>query len=60
MKIMSYRKKYIIIITALIVSVYSCSVIEKTSMHGFESDYYTFSSKGEGVKEVYADLSEQH
>jgi hypothetical protein len=46
------------IITAIIIPVCSCSVIEKSSMHGFESEYYKFSSRDEGVKEVYADLSD--
>ena len=48
----------LMVIAAMAVQLYSCSVIEKSSMHGFESDYYTFSSSKEGVLEVYADLTE--
>lgn len=48
----------LIVIAGMAVQLYSCSVIEKSSMHGFESDYYTFSSKEEGKREVYADLTD--
>jgi hypothetical protein len=56
MKLLSRR---IYIIAGMIVPFCSCSVIEKSSLHGFESDYYTFRSERMGKQEVYADLSDE-
>jgi hypothetical protein len=49
--------KYIILVSSII-CLYSCSVIEKASRHGFESDYYSFKSNENEVEEVYADLGD--
>lgn len=37
----------------------SCSVIEKTSIHGFESGFYHLKSAHNPVREVYIDISEE-
>jgi len=50
--------KYIVI-SAMIVLAYSCSVIEKASQHGFDSDYYIYRSERERAQKVYADLTEE-
>jgi hypothetical protein len=54
---MRFLTKYIIVISCII-CLYSCSVLEKASRHGFESDYYSFESDENKVEEVYADLGD--
>jgi len=54
---MKLLTKYIFLLGGL-VSICSCSVIEKSSMHGFESGYYTFKSDKSEIKQVYADLTD--
>lgn len=37
---------------------YSCSVVEKTSLHGFGSGKYTLKPAHDGVEQVYLDITE--
>jgi hypothetical protein len=37
----------------------SCSVIEKSSMHGFDSGYYKLDSGSDSLENVYLDVSEE-
>ena len=48
-----------IIITVIIIPVYSCSVIEKASIHGFESNYYTFRSDLEEKQKAFVDVGDE-
>ena len=38
----------------------SCSVLEKSSMHGFNSGYYKFRSDGENAEKVYVEVAEEN
>jgi hypothetical protein len=42
-----------------IVFLCSCSVIEKSSQHGFESGYYSFKSNNHKVEKVYLDITNE-
>jgi hypothetical protein len=46
-----------ILIFAVGVSLHSCSVIEKSSMHGFESGYYKLNTGKGQAEDVYIDLT---
>jgi hypothetical protein len=48
-----------IIIVGMIIPFYSCSVIEKASLHGFGSDYYTYRSERVNMQKVYADVTDE-
>lgn len=41
------------------ISLHSCSLIEKSSMHGFDSGYYKLDSGNDTLEDVYLDISEQ-
>ena len=56
---MKSYKKYIIIQVAVIVFFTSCSTLEKTSTHGFNSGYYKLQSKQKNVQNVYLDVTDE-
>jgi len=55
---MKQRVKYIIPL-AFIIFCSSCSVIEKSSSHGFGSGYYQLKAENKTVEKVYADISDE-
>jgi hypothetical protein len=48
---------YILFIFMLFLS--SCSIMEKSSMHGFNSGYYNYKSDDEKSKKVYVDITDE-
>jgi len=49
----------LLLILAYAALLYSCSVIEKSSMHGFDSGNYKLDSGSDSVEDVYLDVSEE-
>ena len=49
-----------ILLLAFIVFFPSCGVMEKSSLHGFSSGYYTLKSGMENVEKVYVDANEEN
>jgi hypothetical protein len=47
------------LILACAVTLHSCSVVEKSSRHGFESGYYKLDSGRDKPEDVYLDVSEE-
>jgi hypothetical protein len=52
-------KCIVFIFISYIILCTSCSMIEKSSRHGFESGYYKMESSQNQVKDVYLDISEK-
>jgi hypothetical protein len=55
----SYNK-YIIIQLAVILCFFSCSTLEKSSMHGFNSGYYKLQSEHTNAENVYVDITDEN
>lgn len=51
--------KYIIILLAVIGFFTSCSTMEKTSTHGFNSGYYKLQSKQKDAQDVYLEVTDE-
>ena len=51
--------KYSILLVVLIVFFTSCNVLEKASIHGFNSGYYKLESKQKSDQNVYVDVTEE-
>lgn len=56
---MKSNNKYIFIPIVLIVFLTSCNVLEKASMHGFNSGFYKFESEQKSDQNVYVDVTEE-
>jgi len=52
--------RHFIISFVLVVFISSCSVLEKSSTHGFNSGYYKFRSDSENAEKVYVEVSEEN
>ena len=57
---MKSYNKYIIILVAVILFFTSCSTLEKSSTHGFNSGYYKLQSKQKKAENVYVDITEEN
>ena len=55
-----YTKHFVIIAAFVAFLSSSCSVLEKSSFHGFHSGYYTFRSGPEEAEKVYTDIHEEN
>lgn len=55
---MKSYNKYIIIQVVVILTLSSCSTLEKSSIHGFNSGYYKLQSNPKKAEPIYADITD--
>lgn len=56
---MNNFKKCIIFLGAIVLSVSSCSTLEKSSTHGFNSGYYKLQTENNKAEKVYVDILDE-